>query len=192
MTFVELFIIAVGLSMDAFAVAICKGLTNGKVKFKEALTVGLYFGVFQGGMPLIGYLLGINFHKSISSIDHWIAFVLLGIIGINMIREAKSSENQCDLDTQVEDSFSVKNMLVLSVATSIDALAIGISFAFLNVKILDASISIGLTTLILSFFGVYIGGKFGAKFKSKAEYAGGIILILMGSKILLEHLGMLG
>ena len=157
----ELLIIAVGLSMDAFAVSICKGLSMKKMSWKNALIAGLYFGGFQAGMPLIGYLLGTQFKDLITSIDHWIAFVLLGLIGLNMIKE------------------------------SIDALAVGVTFAFLNVDIVPAVSFIGTITFFLSVLGIKIGNVFGTKFKAKAELAGGIILILMGTKILLEHLGFL-
>ncbi len=184
MGLVELFIIAVGLSMDAFAVAICKGLSVKQLKLKHSMIVGLYFGGFQGLMPLFGYLLGVRFQEAITSIDHWIAFVLLGLIGFNMIREALSKEEE-----QVSDAFDVKTMVPLAVATSIDALAVGVTFAFLKVQIVPAVSFIGVITFVLSMIGVKIGNIFGAKYKSKAELAGGIVLILMGTKILLEHLG---
>lgn len=183
MGLLELLIIAVGLSMDAFAVAICKGLSLKRMSYRHAVLVGLYFGIFQALMPLTGYLLGTQFKDSIISIDHWIAFVLLSIIGINMIRESREH------DADVDDSFNFKNMVVLSIATSIDALAIGVTFAFLQVNIIPAVTLIGITTFLFSFMGVKIGNVFGTKFKSKAEFAGGLILIIMGVKILLEHLG---
>ena len=186
MGLVELFIIAVGLSMDAFAVAICKGLSVKQLKLKHNIIVGLYFGGFQGLMPLVGYLLGVRFQEAITSIDHWIAFVLLGLIGFNMIREALSKEEE-----QVSDAFDVKTMVPLAVATSIDALAVGVTFAFLKVQILPAVSFIGVITFVLSMIGVKIGNIFGVKHKSKAELAGGITLILMGTKILLEHLGLI-
>ncbi len=189
MNLLELFIIAVGLSMDAFAVSICKGLCMKKLYFKNALIVGLYFGIFQGGMPLLGYFLGVQFQNKITAYDHWIAFILLGIIGINMIKESLEKEPEreiaCD-DSHEELSF--KNMSVLAIATSIDALAVGVTFAFLNVDIVPAVSFIGIVTFVLSMIGVKIGNIFGTKFKSKAELAGGVILILMGTKILLEHL----
>lgn len=190
MSVVELFILAVGLSMDAFAVAICKGLCMRKVTIKKAGIVGLYFGIFQAGMPLIGYILGSQFSDKISSIDHWIAFILLSLIGISMIKEAleKNEENECSTE---EAELSFKNMSILAIATSIDALAVGVTFAFLRVNIVSAVSFIGVTTLILSMIGVKIGNIFGVKYKSKAELFGGIILILMGMKILLEHLGIL-
>ena len=182
----ELFVIAVGLSMDAFAVSICKGLAMKKMNWKNAGLAGLYFGGFQMFMPLVGYLLGTGFRDKITSIDHWIAFVLLAFIGINMIKEAFSDEEEAD------SSFDVKTMLILAVATSIDALAVGVTFAFLNVQILPAVSLIGVTTFVLSAVSVRVGNVFGSRYKSKAELAGGIILVLMGVKILLEHLGILG
>lgn len=181
----ELAIIAVGLSMDAFAVSICKGLSVQQLKFKHALTVGLYFGGFQAVMPLLGYVLGIQFQALITNIDHWIAFVLLGLIGANMIRESRSQEECCN------SSFGFKTMLPLAIATSIDALAVGISFAFLQVRIVPAVLLIGIITFIFSVTGIKIGNTFGARYKSKAECFGGIVLILMGLKILLDHLGLL-
>lgn len=184
MSLLTLFTLAVGLSMDAFAVSICKGLAMKKISFQKAAVVGLWFGGFQALMPLIGYLLGSQFKDKITAIDHWIAFVLLSIIGINMIREALSKDEE-----EADESLSVRNMLVLAVATSIDALAIGITFAFLDVNIGAAVSFIGITTLVLSMIGVKVGNVFGTKYKSKAELAGGVILILLGLKILLEHLG---
>ena len=191
MSVVELFILAVGLSMDAFAVAICKGLCMRKVTIKKAGIVGLYFGLFQAGMPMIGYILGSQFSDKISSIDHWIAFILLSLIGINMIKESLEKEEKSECKTE-EEELSFKNMSILAVATSIDALAVGVTFAFLKVNIIPAVSFIGITTLVLSMIGVKIGNIFGVKYKSKAELVGGIILILMGIKILLEHLGILG
>lgn len=181
-----LFIIAVGLSMDAFAVSICKGLSVKQLKLRHMMITGLYFGGFQALMPLVGYLLGIQFEHLITSIDHWIAFVLLSLIGLNMIKESRGDAEE------LNDSFSLKTMLPLAVATSIDALAVGITFAFLRVNILYAVVFIGITTFVLSAAGVKIGQLFGTRFKSRAELAGGIVLILMGLKILLEHLGILG
>lgn len=183
----ELFVIAVGLSMDAFAVSICKGLSVSRVQVKHVVAVGLYFGGFQALMPLVGYFLGRQFQSLITSVDHWIAFVLLALIGLNMVREARSGEAE-----DVNDSFSFKTMLPLAVATSIDALAIGVTFAFLKVSIIPAVSFIGVTTFILSAVGLMIGNLFGIRFKSKAELFGGIVLILMGIKILLEHLGVIG
>ena len=191
MSVVELFILAVGLSMDAFAVAICKGLCMRKVTIKKAGIVGLYFGLFQAGMPMIGYILGSQFSDKISSIDHWIAFILLSLIGISMIKESLEKEEKSECKTE-EEELSFKNMSILAVATSIDALAVGVTFAFLKVNIIPAVSFIGITTLVLSMIGVKIGNIFGVKYKSKAELVGGIILILMGINILLEHLGILG
>lgn len=183
MSLLELFIIAVGLSMDAFAVSICKGLSMCRMSWKNAVIVGLYFGGFQGLMPLLGYVLGSQFKDAITSIDHWIAFILLSVIGINMIREALNSEEEgCDA------SLDMKHMLVLAVATSIDALAVGVTFAFLQVSIVPAVSFIGVTTFALSIVGVKVGNVFGCRYKSKAEFAGGTILVLMGGKILVEHL----
>lgn len=184
----ELFAIAVGLSMDAFAVSVCKGLSVKKVKAKHSLICGIYFGGFQAMMPLIGYLLGISFQTMIESVDHWIAFVLLGIIGGNMVKEALSKEE----DECVDCRFSPAAMLPMAVATSIDALAVGVSFAFLKVDIVPAVSFIGVITFVLSAIGVKVGNVFGMKYKSKAELFGGVVLILMGCKILLEHLGFLG
>lgn len=187
MGLLELFVIAVGLSMDAFAVSICKGLSVRELKPKHALTVGVYFGGFQMLMPLIGFALGVRFQSFITSIDHWIAFVLLGLIGANMIRESREQDEE-----NLSDSFSFGTMLPLAVATSIDALAVGVTFAVLQVSILPAVCFIGATTFILSCIGIRIGHVFGLKYKSRAELFGGAVLILMGIKILLEHLGVLG
>ncbi|KSV57977.1 manganese efflux pump MntP family protein [Acetivibrio ethanolgignens] len=178
-----LFTLAVGLSMDAFAVAICKGLALRKFSLKNAAIVGLWFGGFQGLMPLIGYILGVQFKSRITAIDHWIAFFLLGFIGVNMIKEAMSREEE-----PADASLSAKNMLLLAIATSIDALAVGVTFAFLSVQIISAVSFIGVTTLLLSIVGVKVGSVFGTRYRSKAEFAGGIILILLGIKILMEHL----
>ena len=183
----ELFILAVGLSMDAFAVAVCKGLAMPKCTFKKAAIVGLWFGGFQALMPAIGYILGAQFQETIASIDHWIAFVLLALIGGNMIHEALDNDEE-----EADASLDVKTMFLLAVATSIDALAIGITFAFLKVNIIPAVCFIGIVTFIISFAGVKIGNVFGARYKNKAEIVGGVILILLGLKILLEHLGFLG
>ena len=186
MGLLELFILAVGLSMDAFAVAVCKGLAMKRMNWKKAAIVGLYFGGFQAGMPLIGYLLGVNFQEYIVAVDHWIALILLGIIGINMIKESRENDEE-----SASDSVAFKDMVVLAIATSIDALAVGITFAFLQVDIVPAVSFIGICTFTLSMIGVKIGNVFGMKYKSKAEFAGGLILILLGTKILLEHLGIL-
>ena len=182
MGIIELFILAVGLSMDAFAVSICKGLSVGRLRPKHCAVAGLYFGGFQALMPLLGWLLGRQFEGLIKSVDHWIAFVLLVLIGANIIRESFGKEEE------LNDSFSFKVMLPLAVATSIDALAVGVTFAFLDVNVPWAVSLIGVTTFLLSAAGVKIGNLFGTRFKSKAEFAGGVILILLGVKILIEHL----
>ena len=187
MGLIELFLIAVGLSMDAFAVSVCKGLAMPKCTFKKAAIVGLWFGGFQALMPAIGYVLGAQFQETIASIDHWIAFVLLALIGGNMIHEALDNDEE-----EADASLDVKTMFLLAVATSIDALAIGITFAFLKVNIIPAVCFIAIVTFIISFAGVKIGNVFGARYKNKAEIVGGVILILLGLKILLEHLGFLG
>ena len=176
----ELFILAVGLSMDAFSVAVCKGLSVAQVKKKHILTAGIYFGLFQALMPAVGYLLGTGFQAQIQAVDHWIAFILLSIIGINMIRESRGEVESLD------DSFTFKAMIPLAVATSIDALAV--TFAFLKVQIVPAVSFIGVVTFVISCAGVVIGNRFGARYKSKAELAGGIVLVCMGVKILVEHL----
>ena len=182
MGFIELFLIAVGLSMDAFAVAIGKGLSVQRVKPQQALITGLWFGVFQALMPLIGFFCGICFSDFVESVDHWIAFVLLGAIGFNMIHDSFSHNEETN-----NSNFTSRIMLPLAVATSIDALAVGVSFAFIKVDIIPAISIIGITTLTLSFIGVYIGNIFGSRYKSKAEFMGGALLILMGIKILIEH-----
>lgn len=186
MGIIEIILLAIGLSMDAFAVAICKGLAMEKVSIKKVAIVGAWFGGFQALMPLIGFLLGVSFKDYIVAIDHWISFVLLGLIGFNMIKESLSKD-----EDEENSSLAFKLMLVLAVATSIDALAVGVTFAFLQVNVILAVIIIGITTFILSSIGVKIGNVFGARYKSKAEFAGGLILILLGVKILLEHLGVI-
>lgn len=202
MSLFELFFISVGLSMDAFAVSVCTGLSMRKASLNKSLTVGLYFGIFQAVMPLIGYLMGAQFADSIVSFDHWIAFLLLCFIGGKMIKDGLTKEGcpdvegGCTIKDKVcpnteEVPLEFKKMLPLAIATSIDALAVGISFAFLKVNIVPAVSFIGVITLLLSMSGVKIGNVFGSKFKSKAELAGGIILILIGTKILLEHTGIL-
>ena len=183
MRLLELFLIAVGLSMDAFAVSVCKGLATPKYKLKYSMICGAWFGGFQALMPAVGYLLGVNFKKYITAIDHWIAFVLLALIGFNMIREALKND-----DEGADPSFTAKSMSLLAVATSIDALAIGITFAFLDVNIVAAVLFIGVCTFVISAAGVKIGSAFGTRFKSKAEIAGGAILIILGLRILVEHL----
>lgn len=186
MNFIELLLIAIGLAMDAFAMSVCKGLSMQKIDIKKSLKVAIYFGFFQAIMPIIGYLLGYNFKDLIIQIDHYIAFILLTIIGINMIKEALGKNKN-----NINDKFDTKTLLLLAIATSIDALAVGITFAFLKTNIIIASIIIGSITFLLSFLGVKIGNKFGIKYEKKAEFVGGVILILMGFKILLEHLNVL-
>lgn len=185
MSFVEILLIGIGLSMDAFSVSICKGLTTKQFSWKMALTCGLWFGFFQALMPVIGYFLGAQFEQYITAVDHWIAFGLLFLIGANMIREAvwgnDKQENNGALD--------FKTMLLLAIATSIDALVVGVSFACIQVKLWSSVLIIGLTTFLFSVMGVKIGNVFGSKFEKSAEIVGGIILILIGLKILLEHLG---
>ena len=178
----ELVIIAVGLSMDAFAVSIGKGLSLKQIKLRHVLSVGLWFGGFQALMPLIGYLLGATFTAVVSDFDHWIAFFLLCIIGFNMIRDSFSKEEE-----KHDDDFSFRTMLMLAVATSIDALAVGVSFAFLSVDLWISVALIGLITFAFSAVGLKIGNIFGNKYKSKAEFTGGVVLVLMGVKILVEH-----
>lgn len=172
--------------MDAFAVAICKGLAMKKLSWKKALIIGLWFGGFQALMPTIGYLLGTRFESYVTAIDHWIAFVLLALIGANMVKESFSKEEESS-----NDAIDFKTMFLLAIATSIDALAVGVTYAFLQVRIVPAVSFIGVITFTLSIVGVKIGNVFGLKYKSKAELTGGIILIVMGIKILLEHLGLL-
>ena len=181
----ELFVIAVGLSMDAFAVSICKGLSVQRLRWSHALTAGAWFGAFQALMPLAGWLLGTRFEGIITSVDHWVAFVLLVLIGGNMVKESRGA---CEA---LDASFAVRAMFPLAVATSIDALAVGVTFAFLTVPILPAVSFIGVVTFTLSVVGVKVGNVFGCRYKSRAELAGGLILVLMGLKILFEHLGYL-
>ena len=183
MGIIELLIIAVGLSMDAFAVSICKGLSVCKVRPKNACSVALWFGGFQALMPVIGFYLGVSFADFVAAVDHWIAFVLLAIIGGHMLKESFEKDDSC----QVDPDFTFRTMLAMAVATSIDALAVGVSFAFLKVNIWAAVLLIGLTTGVFSAVGIYLGNFFGSRYKSKAEFVGGFILIAMGLKILLEH-----
>ena len=185
MGLLELFLVAVGLSMDAFAVSICKGLSLGKIKVKHMVIAGLWFGGFQALMPAIGYFIGSLFADEIVAIDHWVAFILLLIIGGGMIFES------FDKDETVDASMKAKDMFLLAVATGIDALAMGVSFAFLKVSIVWSVSFIGVITFILSAVGVKIGSIFGAKYKSKAEFVGGVVLVLIGAKILLEHMGVI-
>lgn len=182
--FMMIFIIAVGLSMDAFAVSVCKGLAMKKMSWRNAAIVGLWFGGFQALMPVLGYLLGIRFRDKITAVDHWIAFVLLGAIGINMLREAFSREEERD-----SGELDVKTMFLMAAATSIDALAVGITFAFLDMNIWLAASLIGAVTFLFSALGVKLGNIFGVRYKVRAELAGGVILVLLGLKILLEGLG---
>ncbi|MBQ8299721.1 MAG: manganese efflux pump [Clostridia bacterium] len=186
MNLIGIILIAIGLAMDAFAVAVCKGLSIPKLEVKNAIKVGAYFGAFQGMMPIIGYFLGISFEKTVSRVDHWIAFFLLGFIGANMIKEAF-----CKCENDTNDKLDVKTMITLAVATSIDALTVGVTFAFLQVNIWIAALMIGIITFVLSMVGVKIGNKFGNKYGKKAELFGGFILIIMGTKILLEHLSII-
>ena len=187
MSFFELFLIGIGLSMDAFAVSVCKGLSMQRIDKKYTLYIGLFFGGFQALMPLLGYFLGSRFAGSIERFDHWIAFILLAFIGFNMIRESREEVKE----EQTFAGVNFKELIVLAIATSIDALAVGVTFAFLQVKIVPAVTIIGCTTFALSLAGVYAGNVFGARYKSRAELTGGVILILIGLKILLEHLGVL-
>ena len=186
MTFIELLLIAIGLSMDAFSVSICKGLTTKKFSWRMALVCGLWFGFFQALMPIIGYFLGAQFQEMIEAYDHWIAFGLLFLIGANMIREAVWGKEESQ-----DGSLGFKTMLLLAIATSIDALAVGVSFACIRVKLWSSVIVIGLTTFAFSVLGVKIGNVFGSKYEKSAEIIGGTMLILIGLKILLEHLGVI-
>jgi len=185
MGFIEIFLIGVGLSMDAFAVSIGKGLTVKKVSAKNALCVGLWFGGFQALMPLIGYFLGVSFSSLVENVDHWIAFGLLAFIGGNMIREALSSKDECD---DMNDSFAVKTMFLMAIATSIDALAAGVTFAFIGANIWASIAIIGVTTFAFSVVGLCIGHLVGHRFHKGAEIFGGLVLIGIGVKILVEHL----
>ena len=182
----EIIFIAIGLAMDAFAVSICKGLSIKKIKYKEIITIGVYFAIFQSIMPLIGFLLGNAFAEIVQKTDHWIAFFLLGIIGINMIKDSFNNKNE-----NKNSYIDFKTMILLSIATSIDALAVGVTFAFLKTNIVLPISIFGIVALLLSMLGVIVGNKFGDKFQNKAEFTGGIILILIGFKILLEHLGII-
>ncbi len=186
MGLIELFILAVGLSMDAFAVSVCKGLAMERVTWRRAVVPGLWFGAFQGLMPLLGWLLGSRFAQYITAVDHWIAFALLAILGVNMLREARRAD-----DGEADASLGVKTMLAMAVATSIDALAVGITFAFLTVDIVPAVCFIACVTFVISTLGVKVGALFGDRFQAKAEALGGIILIVLGVKLLLEHVGVL-
>jgi len=187
--FIELFMTGVGLSMDAFAVAVCKGLAMTKIKKIETFIIALFFGGFQALMPLLGWLLGSSLERYITAFDHWIAFALLCYIGGKMIKDSFSKEKE--EATCVCEKLNLKELTMLAIATSIDALAVGITFAFLNVNITSAMVIIGCTTFVLSIIGVLAGNRFGIKYKNKAELVGGIVLVLIGCKILLEHLGIL-
>lgn len=182
----EIFCIGIGLAMDAFAVSICKGLSMKRIDWKKTIIIALYFGLFQAIMPVFGYFLGSTFSGIVQKVDHWIAFILLAIIGGNMIKESRDDEIE-----KRNDKVNFKTMIILAIATSIDALAVGVTFAFFKVNVLFSIIIIGIITFVLSFVGVIIGNKFGDKFQNKAELTGGIILIIIGLKILLEHLGIL-
>lgn len=186
MGIIELIILSIGLAMDAFAVAVCKGLSMSNMNWKKGLIIGAYFGIFQAIMPLKGYLLGVSFQEKIQSVDHWIAFILLGVIGLNMLKEAISNDTETS-----NDSIKFKDMVILAIATSIDALAVGITFAFLKVNIFIAISLIGIITFAISVAGVKIGNVFGCKYEKKAEFVGGLILILLGIKILIEHLNVM-
>lgn len=191
MGFIEFFLTGIGLSMDAFAVAICKGLGMRKVNYKQMLLIALFFGGFQALMPLLGWLLGRQFEQYITSVDHWIAFALLVLIGANMLREARKGDDTTDAETVYDAPLPLGQLLLMAIATSIDALAVGISFAFLGVNIWLAIAIIGTTTFLISAAGVFIGNRFGNRYEKRATIAGGIILILLGVKILLEHLGII-
>ena len=188
MSLVELFLLAVGLSMDAFSVSICKGLGMRRIRWKDALALALAFGGFQGGMPIIGWALGSRFLWLIEPIDHWIAFGLLGWIGVNMIREALQED---EVDEDESQGVGLRELLMLAVATSIDALTVGIAFASLSVDIWSSALLIGVVTFLLSLVGVVLGNQFGMRFRKPSQIAGGVILILIGVKVLLEHLGFL-
>ncbi len=191
MGFIEFFLTGIGLSMDAFAVAICKGLGMRKVNYRQMLLIALFFGGFQALMPLLGWLLGRQFEQYITSVDHWIAFALLVLIGANMLREARKGDDTTDAETVYDAPLPLGQLLLMAIATSIDALAVGISFAFLGVNIWLAIAIIGTTTFLISAAGVFIGNRFGNRYEKRATIAGGIILILLGVKILLEHLGVI-
>jgi len=184
MSIIEIALIGVGLAMDAFAVSICKGLAMRRMNYKKAIIIAAFFGVFQALMPALGYVLGTTFANKIAAIDHWIAFILLALIGANMIKEALSRDD----DECQDDSLRLGDLIMLSIATSIDALAVGITFAFFNVSLLLSVSMIGIITFIICVIGVKVGNVFGEKYKSKAELAGGLILIVMGAKILIDHL----
>lgn len=189
--FVTLLLMGVGLAMDAFAVSICKGLAMRRVNKKQCFVIALFFGGFQALMPFIGWVLGSQFEQYITSIDHWIAFILLGFIGGKMILEAIREKGEEDKVEQMDPPLNIKELLLMAIATSIDALAVGITFAFLDTPILEAILIIGITTFVICVIGVYVGNYFGSRSKRKATLVGGTILVLLGLKILLEHLGLL-
>ena len=191
MGFIELFLIGVGLSMDAFAVSICKGLGMKRLNMKQALVIGLFFGGFQAIMPFLGWALGTQLADFITPIDHWIAFILLAIIGGKMLLDAIRGGDEEDAGEPKDTSLDFKELLMLAIATSIDALAVGVTFAFVGVNIVWAMVIIGVTTLVLSVIGVAVGHAFGARYEKGATIVGGVVLILIGCKILLEHLGVL-
>lgn len=186
MGIIEIILLSIGLAMDAFAVAMCKGLSMKKMSWKKGIIIASYFGVFQAIMPLIGYMLGVKFQEKIINVDHWIAFVLLVVIGVNMIKEIWNEESN-----ENNDNVDFKSMVILAIATSIDALAVGITFAFLKCNIIFSITCIGIITFVISIIGVKIGNLFGAKYEKKAQLVGGLILILLGTKILLEHLNII-
>lgn len=191
MGFIELFVIGVGLSMDAFAVAVCKGLGMKMVNWRHAFVIALMFGGFQGLMPLIGWALGSQLTSLIEPVDHWIAFVLLAFIGGKMLWDAFRGDDGCETCGCAEEKLDMRELLMMAVATSIDALAVGVTFAFLGVNVMAAVVVIGVTTFALSFVGVVVGNRFGARFEKPATVAGGVVLVLIGLKILLEHLGVI-
>lgn len=191
MGFVEIFLIGVGLSMDAFAVSVCKGLGMHRVNYAHALVIALFFGVFQGLMPVIGWLVGSAFAVYVTAVDHWIAFALLAFVGGKMLWDAFHDEGEEEDDETSTQRLDLRELFMLAIATSIDALAVGVTFAFLQVNIVPAITIIGCTTFVISIAGVYVGNVFGSRYKSRAELTGGVILILIGLKILLEHLGVI-
>ncbi len=190
--FIELLLMGIGLAMDAFAVSVCKGLAMRRVNKKQAIVIGLFFGGFQALMPLIGWGMGLQFKEYITKVDHWIAFALLSFIGGKMIAESRKTEEETVEVDKSDEPLNIREMFVLAVATSIDALAVGITFAFLKYPIVEAVTIIGVVTFFIAIGGVYVGNFFGNKYKNKAEFAGGLILILLGLRILLSHLGIFG
>ena len=191
MGFVEIFLIGVGLSMDAFAVSVCKGLGMHRVNYAHALVIALFFGVFQGLMPVIGWLVGSTFAAYVTAVDHWIAFALLAFVGGKMLWDAFHDEGEEEDDETSTQKLDLRELFMLAIATSIDALAVGISFSFLQIDIAAAALIIGCTTFVLSLGGVVVGNRFGARFEKPSQIAGGIVLIAIGLKILLEHLGLI-